>query len=84
MFKETLYKILDNGGLNMLNIRDFEISLKLTWIRKLITGTQDWNEFAELYYINRLYQTDERYHEYLITKVKLFLGNCTQSLLCLV
>ena len=41
VFKETLYEKIDNGGLNMLNITDFEFSLKLTWIRKLITGTQD-------------------------------------------
>ena len=68
--KKTLYRDIKSGGLNMVNIRDFETSLKLTWIRRLISGSPDWTEFAEHYCINQLYQTDEKYHELLQTRVK--------------
>ena len=68
--KSTLYRDIKSGGLNMVNIRDFESSLKLTWIRRLISGTPDWTEFAEQYCINHLYQTDEIYHSKLLIKVK--------------
>ena len=70
MSKSTLYRDIKSGGLNMVNIRDFESSLNLTWIRRLISGSPDWTEFAEHYCINQLYQTDEKYHNELLTKVK--------------
>ena len=68
--KVTFYRDIKSGGLNMVNIRDFESSLKLTWIRRLISGSPDWTEFAEQYCINHLYRTDEIYHNELLTKVK--------------
>ena len=68
--KSTLYRYIKSGGLNMMNIRDFEYSLKLTWIRRLITGNPVWTEFAEKYCINHLYQTDENYHHNLLSTVK--------------
>ena len=68
--KKTLYRDIKSGGLNMVHIRDFETSLKLTWIRRLISGSPDWTEFAEHYCINQLYQTDEKHHELLQTRVK--------------
>ena len=70
MSKSTLYRDIKSGGLNMVNIKDFESSLNLTWIRRLISGSPDWIEFAEHYCINQLYQTDEKYHNELLTKVK--------------
>ena len=64
--KETLYRDIEDGGLNMINIREFEKSLKLTWLRKFINGTPDWSEFAYNSKIDRLFQTDSLYHQYLL------------------
>ena len=39
--KDTLYRDIGEGGLNMINIIEFEKALKLTWIRKFIKGDPD-------------------------------------------
>ena len=61
---------MEDGGLDMLNIREFEMALKLTWIRKLIKDTPEWGEFAELFQINLLYQTDETFHQKILIKTR--------------
>ena len=53
----------------MINIRQFEIALKLTWVRTYINGTPDWSEFACKYRIGRLLQTDVNYHNGLLNNV---------------
>ena len=79
--KDTLYKTIKQGGLNMINIREFEMALKFTWIRKLIKGDPDWSEFADNYHIKRLCQTDENYHKELLKKKKkTLLGQCCSGL----
>ena len=64
--KDTLYRDIKEGGLNMINIREFEKALKLTWIRKLINGSPDWSEFAYASKIDKLYQTDTIYHKIIL------------------
>ena len=54
----------------MLNIREFEMALKLTWIRKMSKETPGCDEFAELYQINVLHQTDETLHQKILVKAK--------------
>ena len=54
----------------MINIREFEMTLKLTWIRKLIKEDPDWSEFAEIYHIRRLCQSDENYQKEILEKTK--------------
>ena len=60
--KQTLCKDFKDGGLNMLNIRDFEKSLK----RKLLTTTTEWEEFALYYKVDRLLYTDTNYHNTIV------------------
>ena len=64
--KDTLYRDIKEGGLNMINIREFEKALKLTWIRKLINGSPDWSEFAYASKIDKVYQTDIIYHKIIL------------------
>ena len=40
--KETVYKDIGDGGFKMLNMVEFDFSLKITWLRKLLTPT-GWN-----------------------------------------
>ena len=53
----------------MINIRQFEKALKLTWIRTFKNETPDWSEFAYKCRINRLLQTDINYHNITLQKV---------------
>ena len=54
--------------MNMLDINEFDMGLKLTWIRKMEKENPDWLSFAKSYKIDRLTLTDERYHEVLYKK----------------
>ena len=47
----------------MLDINEFDMGLKLTWIRKMEKENPDWLSFANSYKIDRLIKTDESYHE---------------------
>ena len=60
--KKTITKELKDGGLKMLNIQEFDRSLKLTWMRKIINQTTDWVEFIKYYKIDYLLVTDTNYH----------------------
>ena len=51
--KETLYKDIEDGRLNMINIVEFDYSLKITWLRKLLNANPDWIEFPKNYKIDR-------------------------------
>ena len=64
--KKTLCKNIQDGGLKMLNLKEFDKSLKITWIRKLINTSPEWEEFATIYKIERLISTDTNYHNYII------------------
>ena len=68
--KEILYRSLNKGGLNMINLRQFEITLKLTWLRTFLKGTPDWSEFAYECHIDRLLQTGINYHNILSKRTK--------------
>ena len=69
--KSTLCKDFNDGGLKMLNMKEFDKSLKITWIRKLLTTNPDWEEFAIYYKIDRLTLTDINYHK----QIKNFIKN---------
>ena len=49
--KSTLCKEIKDGGLKMLDMKEFDKSLKITWIRKLyvLISNPDWEEFAIRY-----------------------------------
>ena len=47
----------------MVNIIEFDASLKLTWVRKLITHEHEWSETAKWNQIDRLPLTGEKYHQ---------------------
>ena len=46
----------------MINLQEFDMSLKLTWLRKLIIRTNEWDKFALHYKIDRLLWTGTNYH----------------------
>ena len=78
--RQTLCKDIKDGGLNMLNIKEFEKSLKITWLRKLITTSPEWEEFAQYYKIDTLVYTDSVYHETIIKSINNpFWKNVAQS-----
>ena len=52
--KQTLCLPIEQGGLNMVNLKDFDNSLKITWVRKLYSNEPDWAEFAHYYKIHYL------------------------------
>ena len=54
----------------MLNMKEFDKSLKITWIRKLLTTNPDWEEFAIYYKIDRLTLTDINYHKQIKNSIK--------------
>ena len=62
--KRTITKEIKDGGLKMLSIQEFDRSLKLTWLRKILNSTPEWVEFAKyMYYkIDYLLVTDINYH----------------------
>ena len=53
----------------MLNIREFERSLKITWLRKLLTTSPEWEEFALHFKVDRLLYTDTNYHTTIVTTI---------------
>ena len=44
----------------MLNMVEFDFSLKVTWLRKLVTTDTDWMEFPIKYKIDRMIFTEEK------------------------
>ena len=67
--KNTLCLPTDQGGMNMVNLPNFDKSLKITWLRKLLNDTPDWIEFANHYKINRLTTTDINYHKIILRHI---------------
>ena len=68
--KLVLCQEWNKGGLNMLNVQEFDMSLKITWLRKLMMDAPEWEEFASLYKIERLIWTGSNYHTYMSTNIK--------------
>ena len=67
--KQTLNKDIKDGGLKMIPMSEFDKSLKITWLRKMIQGTPDWLEFAEAYKIERLVYTGYTYHDAMLRNI---------------
>ena len=61
--KSTLCLNTEEGGLNMINLTEFDQSLKLTWIRKTINSNADWLNFAKFYKTEHLLMTDVNHHK---------------------
>ena len=68
--RETAYKDIGDGGLKMMNIVEFDYSLKLTWLRKILNTEPDWIEFPTKYKINRLMFTDSVIHKDILNNTK--------------
>ena len=66
--KKQLCKSIENGGLGMFNIRQFEGSLKIAWLTKLQKANNDWIEFANYLRMDRLIWTGETYRATLLQK----------------
>ena len=61
--KKTLSLDWDQGGLSLINIQEFDNSLKLIWLKKMMGLPPDWLEFALNYKIDRLVWTGSNYHK---------------------
>ena len=68
--KNTLCLEYDMGGLKMIELSEFDMSLKLTWVHKAISDNFKWSEFANEHQIRRLVWTGERYHSELYQRAK--------------
>ena len=53
IIKEDLFSKYDMGGLNRIDLTEFDMSLNLTWIRKTITEVRKWADFAREKTIDR-------------------------------
>ena len=47
----------------MINLKEFDMSLKTTWLRKLYTQNSEWSEFASHYKIDKIIWTGTNFHE---------------------
>ena len=61
--KKTLSLDWDQGGLSLINIQEFDNSLKLIWLKKMMGLPPDRLEFALNYKIDRLVWTGSNYHK---------------------
>ena len=68
--KKTLTMSLEKGGLQWVDLLNFDRSLKITWLRKIQDGAVEWLDFAKLYKIDRLIWTGENYHQLIIKEIK--------------
>ena len=64
--KKVLCSTIEKGGLNMINLSEFDYSLKIGWIHKTIFTYPEWIEFALKSKIDRLPWTGTSYHTLLI------------------
>ena len=48
--------------------KEFDMSLKITWIRKILTTEAEWIECANHYKVNRLIVCDIQYQKYILEK----------------
>ena len=64
--KTTLCLNWDKGGLDMINLKEFDMSLKLTWLRKYLKQSPEWSEFANFYNIDNIIWTGLNYHKSLV------------------
>ena len=47
--KEMLYSSLNDGGFNMIKIKDFFLALKVSWIHRYINGLEDhWTDLINM------------------------------------
>ena len=46
--KEVLYQNISSGGLRMVELNNFIVALKITWIRRLITTNVKWSKLFEV------------------------------------
>ena len=61
---------IENGGLKMFDVIEFDMSLKITWLYKLLNPDNKWLEFALAGKIDRLIWTGESYHNKLLEATK--------------
>jgi hypothetical protein len=68
--KKILIKEYTEGGLKMIDIRSFIISLKCTWIRRMVTGNGSWINIARtILDVNKLYNCGSHYPENMSNRI---------------
>ena len=68
-----------DGGLKMIIIKEFDKSLKLTWLRKLFATSPDWEDFSQKYKVDGLVFTATLYHDILEQKPNLFWRDVSET-----
>ena len=59
---------MKDGGFAMLDMYEFDKSLKITWIRKMLKNKTDWTEFPLAYKIDRMIYTGIYYYYKILSK----------------
>ena len=66
-FRQEIVENLTNlVGLKLTNLRNFYYSLKISWIKRIITQTEVWAEFPTKMNIQKLIQYGDLYPEKLL------------------
>ena len=53
----------------MVDLVNFDRSLKITWLQKILPNDAEWIEFACFNKIDRLVWSGENYHQYLLENI---------------
>ena len=61
--KEILEYPYNLGGLQLHNLQRFSLSLKTTWLRRIVTSDSGWNTFALAYEIDKCWLYGDNYLE---------------------
>ena len=60
----------EQGDLNMMDLMEFNVNLKIPWIRKILNSNADLLEIANYHKIDRLLTTDIKYQELMIQQIE--------------
>ena len=64
--KEILYNPIEYGGLKYPNLADFDKSLKITWLRRILKDDNGWCIFPTFFKIHKIFLFGDMYLENLV------------------
>ena len=74
--KTVLIKNYEDGGLKMLDLYNYNLSMKIKWLKNLVSeGNKDCYEFTNnIFDINKLFNSGIKYYETLCKAIKMIFG----------
>ena len=67
---KTMELNIENGGLKMINVDNFEQMLKTKWLKKMLTSNDDWTTIPHKYGIDNICRYGPDYIQSISTKIK--------------